>query len=170
MSEEIVKEYLPDVFTGKSIMPGLWKRIASQMRARREGVAIVSFFPQSRGQQNTYNSALEDLAEQCELSGERRTSLVWKRFTLSAFYEGTRHDPEYRDDWEAIDPVLLADVDSDGVHLIAVKSQPLSKRLASAYLSFLHSIGDERGVKWRATSIGREAANDAAAGRAKEAA
>ncbi|MBB3193958.1 recombination protein NinB [Roseateles terrae] len=164
MSMHFVWGYMPNIAEGKDKMLQFWRQMSSLMRARLEGMAVVAYFPQTRSQQNTYNSALQDLADQLELGGEKRQPIVWKRFMLATLYEHTRHDPQFMEEWKAIDPVLLPDMDGDGLHLIALSTKPLTRELAGIFLNLCHSYGDERGVKWKPQSLGRqEAANDASA-------
>lgn len=156
-----IKGYFHNVAEGKREMPTLWRQICGLMRNTLQGVAVVAYIPQSRDQQKIYHSALNDLARQVDLSGVRRDAEVWKRYTLAAFYAGCREVPEFAAEWDALAPLLLDDPDGDGMHLVVVKSTMFSKGLASAYLTYLHSIGDQHGVRWSPTSLGREAANDA---------
>jgi hypothetical protein len=169
MSQPFVWGFLPNVVEGKTQIALMFKRMASLMRERLEGMAVVAFFPQTRAQQKIYNSALNDLAEQCQINGEPRDAVAWKRFIMATLYEHTHSDPDYADDWKAIEPLLFPDMDGDGVHIIALSTKPLTRNLAAVFLNLCHSFGDERGVKWKPTSLGRgaEAANDAVTPRAE---
>ena len=163
MSQSI-RTFMPNVAEGKTLMTIFWRQICSLMRNSRQGVTIVAYIPQSRDQQRIYHSALSDLAKQVELDGELREAAVWKRATLAAFFEETRNMDEHREEWRALGALLI-----HGQLLTTVTSTDFSKALASAYLTFLHSLGDDQGVKWSPTSLGREAANDAAGPRAEAA-
>lgn len=170
MSQPFVTGFVPTIAEGKTQMLLFWRRMQSLMRDRLEGMAIVAFFPQTRAQQKTYNSALTDLAEQCEINGQKRDAVAWKRFIMATLYEHTHADPDYADDWRAIEPLIFPDIDGDGIHVVALSTKPLTRELAIVFLNLCHSIGDDRGVRWRPTSLGRgDAANDAAGPRAEAA-
>ena len=163
MSQSI-RTFMPNVAEGKALMTIFWRQVCSLMRNSRQGVTIVAYIPQSRDQQKIYHSALNDLSKQVELDGEMRDAAVWKRSTLAAFFEETRQMEEYREEWRALGALLI-----QGQLLTTVTSTDFSRSLASAYLTFLHALGDGQGVKWSPTSLGREAANDAAVTRAEAA-
>lgn len=160
-----IRTFMPNVAEGKTLMTIFWRQVCSLMRNTRQGVTIVAYIPQSREQQRIYHSVLNDLSKQVELDGEMREAAVWKRATLAAFFEETRQMDEHREEWRALGALLI-----QGQLLTTVTSTDFSKTLASAYLTFLHAIGDEQSVKWSPTSLGRDAANDASAERAREAA
>ncbi len=160
-----IRGLIPNVAEGKALMQVFWRQVCSLMRNTRQGVVIVAYIPQSRDQQKIYHSALNDLAKQVEIDGARHTAAVWKRLTLAAFFEETREMPEFREEWRALGALLI-----QGQILTTVTSTDFSKVLASAYLTFLHSLGDGQGVQWSPTSLGREAANDSSADGAKAAA
>jgi len=165
MSQSI-RTFTPNVAEGKTLMAIFWRQVCSLMRNTCQGVTIVAYIPQSREQQRIYHSCLRDLSKQVELDGELRTEIVWKRATLAAFFEETREMDEFREEWRTLGALLI-----QGQLLTTVTSTDFSKSLASAYLTFLHNVGDKQGVTWSPTSLGREAnaANDAAGPRAEAA-
>lgn len=155
---------LVNPFEGHAAILSAWKQIKSLLRLNGRPMMLIAYEEQSREQQHTYHSALADLARDCQLGGEQRDAETWKRATLAAFYEATRHDPEFSPMWEALEVVSVPNLEGAGVHLYSPRSRVFPHQLAGAYLSFLHETGDARGVKWSATSLGRqEAANDASA-------
>jgi len=156
MSENIVTAALDNPFEGHPEIVKAWHKCKALMKRTGRGLRLIAFVPQSREQQCTYHSALADLARDCLLAGERRDEWTWKRSTLCAFYEATRRDPDFVDEWEAIEPVLIPRLDGDGFNLELLKSRCLSHGLAGAYLAFLHATGDQRGVTWSPTSLGRQ--------------
>lgn len=165
MSQSI-RTFTPNVAEGKELMLIFWRQVCSIMRSTRQGMTIVAYIPQSREQQRIYHSALNDLAKQVEIDGKRHSAAVWKRYTLAAFYEETRAMDEYREEWRTLGALLI-----QGQLLTTVTSTDFSKALASAYLTFLHALGDDNGVTWSPTSLGRDAnaANDAVMPRAEAA-
>lgn len=163
---QAIRTFMPNVAEGKTLMAIFWRQVCSLMRNSRQGVTIVAYIPQSRDQQKIYHSCLRDLSKQVELDGDLRDPAVWKRATLAAFFEETRQMDEHREEWRTLGALLI-----QGHLLTTVTSTDFSKTLASAYLTYLHSLGDDQGVKWSPTSLGREAnaANDAVAARAEAA-
>lgn len=153
---QAIRTFTPNVADGKALMLIFWRQVCALMRRTQQGVTIVAYVPQSRDQQKIYHSALRDLSKHVEIDGALRDAMVWKRYTLAAFYAETREMDEFREEWRTLGALLI-----QGQHLITVTSTDFSKSLASAYLTFLHALGDEQGVKWSQTSLGRDAANDA---------
>ena len=163
MSQSI-RTFLPNVAEGKELLAIFGRQVNSLMRNSLQGVTVVAYTPQSRDQQKIYHSALTDLSKQVELDGALHSPAVWKRYTLAAFFEEPREMPEFREEWRALGALLI-----QGRLITTVTSTDFSKSLASAYLTFLHQLGDEQGVTWSPTSLGRDAANDAAGPRAEAA-
>lgn len=110
----------------------------------------------SREQEKLYHSCFRDLARDCLLAGSKQDDEVWKRALLQAFYEATKNDPEFSDDWRARRPRLIPALDGDGLLMLPIESKRFTKRLASGFITFVHSVGDERGARWSRTSLGRD--------------
>lgn len=133
----------------------LWRWCKGDMRETGRPKRLIAYTPQSRAQQCTYHSALEDLARDCLLGGQKSDAWTWKRSTLCAFFEATKDDPEFKSEWMAMKVAMVPDLNGRGFHLVAIQSAQFSHSLAGAYLSFLHATGDERGVNWSPQSLGR---------------
>lgn len=161
---QAIRTYLPNVAEGKELLAIFGRQVNSIMRNSAHGVTIVAYVPQSRDQQKIYHSALTDLAKQVEIDGRLHAPAVWKRMTLAAFFEETREMEEFREEWRALGALLI-----QGRLITTVTSTDFSMELARAYLTYLHAIGDEQKVEWSPTSLGRDAANDAAVPRAEAA-
>lgn len=110
----------------------------------------------TREQERLYHSCFRDMARDCLLGGSKRDEETWKRALLHAFYEGTKNDPEFAQDWRSRAPRVIPTLDETGLLLIGIESKRFTKRLASAFITFVHSEGDTRGVRWSRTSLGRD--------------
>lgn len=93
----------------------------------------------------------------------KRPAEEWKRALLQAFYEETASDPDFAEDWKNRAPRMVPDLYGRGVVFIPVESRGFNRRLAREFITFIHAIGDERGVKWSRTSLGRDVPDEVAA-------
>lgn len=119
-------------------------------------LAVEIVCAKTREQERLYHSCFHDLARDCLLGGRKHDEEAWKRALLQAFYEATRNDPEFAADWNGRAPRLVPALDGDGLLLVSIESKRFTKRLASAFISFVHATGDLRGVRWSRTSLGRD--------------
>ena len=110
----------------------------------------------TRKQERLVHSCYRDLARDCLLGGLKQDEDAWKRALLQAFYEGTKHDPEFKNDWKGRAPRFVPALDGDGAVLVSIESRGFTKRLYSAFITFVHSTGDARGARWSRTSLGRD--------------
>jgi hypothetical protein len=123
---------------------------------------IELFDAKTREQERLYHSCFRDLARDCLFGGAKQDEEAWKRALLHAFYEGTKNDPEFVADWRRRAPRVIPTLDGTGLLLIGIESKKFTKALARAFITFVHSVGDERGVHWSVTSLGREWAMESA--------
>lgn len=115
----------------------------------------------TREQERLYHSCFRDLARDCLLGGIKDDEEAWKRATLYAFYLATKDDPDFAPDWKSRKPRMIPTLDGDGMLMINIESKGFTKNLAKAFITFLHSTGDERGVRWSRTSLGRDVPEEA---------
>lgn len=121
------------------------------------GIALIVESLKTRAQERLYHSCFRDLSRDCLLGGFKQDEEAWKRALLQAFFEVTRDDPEHRDDWKGREPRLIPDLYGRGMLMIGVESKRFTKGLAKAFITFVHTEGDSRGVRWSRTSLGRDA-------------
>lgn len=126
-------------------------------------VCIVVESLKSREQERLYHSCFRDLARDCLLGGLKQDPEAWKRALLQAFYEATVNDPEFADHWRSRAPRMVPSLDGRGLLMVNVESKRFSGRLARGFITFVHSVGDERGVRWSRTSLGRDWPEEVAA-------
>jgi hypothetical protein len=119
-------------------------------------LAVEIVCAKTREQERLYHSCFRDLARDCLLGGHKNDEEAWKRALLQAFYEATRHDPEFAADWRGRAPRLVPALDGDGLLLVGIESKRFTKNLAKAFITFVHATGDQRGVRWSRTSLGRD--------------
>lgn len=116
----------------------------------------VSLPPKSRDQENLAHSCYEDFAATALLDGRRATTDEWKEHLKTRFFDETGADPEFADDWHPIRPTLTPVPGTRYVVMSAIHTSKFPRRLYRAYITFLHATGDDLGVRWSATSLGRE--------------
>lgn len=127
------------------------------MLMNRSGSLILEIvIAKSREQERLYHACFRDLARDCLLGGEKHDEEAWKRALLQAFYEATKDDSEFVDDWRTRAPRMVPSLDGDGALMTGVESKRFTKRMARGFIEFVHAAGNSRGVKWSQTSLGRE--------------
>lgn len=132
------------------------QKLAKALTIARHRVAVVVESLKSREQERLYHSCFRDLARDCLLAGMKHDPEAWKRALLQAFYEETRDDPEFAEDWKSRAPRFVPDLYGRGLLMVGIESKRFTSGLASAFIEFVHSTGDQRGVKWSRTSLGRD--------------
>jgi len=132
-------------------------RWAKGMLINKSGSLILEIvIAKSREQERLYHACFRDLARDCLLGGEKHDEEAWKRALLQAFYDGTKDDPEFVDDWRTRAPRMVPTLDGSGALITGVESKRFTKRMARGFIEFVHAEGNHRGVKWSKTSLGRE--------------
>lgn len=129
--------------------------IKPQVLAGNE-IGFSFFLARTQAQNRLQHSVYVDLARDCLVNGQKATASDWKEICKAAFYEGTKNDPEFAKDWQTRRPKVISTLNGDNTLYIPIESKRFTKAMAAAYITFLHATGDERGVKWRSTSLGRE--------------
>lgn len=156
MSEDRKSFTMETAVSGHAQWVAVWRWCKAMLLHGNElCVEIVS--AKTREQEKLYHSCFSDLARDCLLGGEKNDAEAWKRALLQAFYEETRDDPQFRDDWATRAPRMVPSLDGDGGLLhIGVESKRFTKNLATGFITFVHATGDLRGVRWSRTSLGRD--------------
>lgn len=155
MAFETISTTLHSYIEAHKFVVGLLARIKPLMLdGLRLGIEV--FDAKTREQERLYHSCFRDLSRDCLLAGQKQDAEAWKRALLHAFYEATKNDPDFVADWRSRAPRVIPTLDGHGLLLIGIESKRFTKRLASAFITFVHSEGDERGVKWSRTSLGRD--------------
>lgn len=110
----------------------------------------------TRDQEQLVHSCYEDFARCVLISGARMSAKKWKTTLKYAFYLETKDDETLRDDWASRAPEMVPMLNGQGFVMTEIESRHFTKALYSAFITFLHSEGDARGVQWSKTSLGRE--------------
>ena len=130
----------------------LWPWIKAMLIAgHRLTVEVVD--AKTRAQENLYHSCFGDFAKSAVFDGEKVDAETWKRMLLYAFFIGTKDDPDYKEEWKKCGPRFIRALDGFGMIPVSIESKKFGRKLASAFITFVHSEGDERGVKWSPASI-----------------
>jgi hypothetical protein len=140
--------------------------VLSHKEARRRAAAfiveqapdgcLVKILPpeKTRGQEKLAHSCYEDFARSAR--GQHLTAEEWKRKLKLDFWDETGADPEYAEAWEGRAPTLTPVAGTRYVISTEIASAKFPRKLYQAYITFLHSRGDDLGVQWSATSLGKE--------------
>jgi len=121
-----------------------------------EKMTLEAFDGKSREQERLYHSCFNDLARDALLGGVKADAGLWKEAIKYAFYLATKDDPDYASDWKRRKPRMVPMIDGDGFVMTPIESKNFTKNLARAFITFIHATGDDRGVNWSPTSLGRE--------------
>lgn len=156
MSFETISATLHNYQQAHKFVCDLLARIKPLMLANGLRLGIEVFDAKTREQERLYHSCFRDLARDCLLAGQKHDAEAWKRSLLHAFYDATKHDPEFASDWRTRAPRVIPELDGTGLLMIGIESKKFTKRLASAFITFVHATGDARGVRWSRTSLGRD--------------
>jgi len=137
-----------------------WRALWKKIRPLLEAGAWITYEltdGKTRDQEQLCHSCFRDLARDALLGGRPATDKEWKESLKYSFWLGTKDDPDFADDWRGRAPTQVPLVDGDGYVLTPVESKRFTKRLYASFISFIHSVGDARGVQWSKTSLGRDA-------------
>lgn len=136
----------------KLLLGELWPWVKSLLFAgHRLTVEVVD--SKTRAQEGLYHSCFSDFAKSALFAGAKVDEEQWKRALLHAFYLATKDDPDYARDWETRKPRVIPTLDGLSMLVIGIESKKFTKNLASGFISFVHSEGDARGVRWSPASI-----------------
>jgi hypothetical protein len=142
--------------------------VLSHKEARRRAAAfiveqapdgcLVKILPpeKTRDQEKLAHSCYEDFARDALCDGKRLDAEGWKRKLKLDFWDETGADPEYSEAWKGRAPTLTPVPGTRYVISTEIASAKFPRKLYQAYISFLHSRGDDLGVQWSATSLGKE--------------
>lgn len=150
---------LRDARSGIITYRALWKKLRALLE---DGawVRIEATDGRTREQDRLCHSCYRDLAKQCLLGGKKASAAKWKISMKTAFWLATKDDPDFADDWAGRAPEEVPLPDGSGVVMEPVESSRFNRRLYGALIAFCHQTGDERGVRWSVTSLGRDAPTD----------
>lgn len=146
---------LKDERSGIITFRALWRKIRPLLEA---GSWITYELTDGRTheQENLAHSCFKDLARDALLAGKPATAAKWKISMKSAFWLATKDDEDLADDWKGRAPEEVPLPDGNGYVMSPVDSKRFTKRLYSHFITFIHSVGDARGVQWSKTSLGRD--------------
>jgi|ERR1700759_1342086 len=143
-----------------------WPRIAralvdkiKPMVLEGHEIGFSFYLARTQAQNRLQHSCYIDLARDCLLNGQKASAADWKEVMKAAFYEATKNDPEFAEDWKTRRPKVITNLFGDATLYVPTESKRFTKAMAIAYITFIHATGDERGVKWSKTSLGREWSN-----------
>jgi len=104
----------------------------------------------SRIQECKYHSQIRDIAHQYRHCGKLWSERDMKRLLIDQFERDTRNDPDFKDQWDAMESVELApSLDGAGVVTLGVQSRKFTPQLASAFVDWLYAFGAEHEMVFR---------------------
>ena len=147
---------LLDERSGIITIRAAWKKVKVLLEAGKE-VTYEFTDGKTREQERLCHSCYRDLARDALLGEREATAGEWKESLKYSFWLGTKDDEDFADDWRGRAPVQVPLVDGIGYILTPIESKKFNRRLYAAYITFVHQVGDARGVQWSKTSLGRDA-------------
>lgn len=126
---------------GHAALMALWSQLKPLLEAGRAFVVIVKSDARSEAQNRIMWSCLEDLSEQVIWFDRRLTPKGWKDF-ITAHLNGQE---------------LVPNMDGTGFVALGKGKSTSDMTIAEmvAVVDLSHAFGDDKGVKWRPTSLGR---------------
>lgn len=124
---------------------------ASQcMTAPDEFVCIIDAPKKSREQEEKYHSMVSDIANCCMFMGRKWGKEEWKRLLIDAFVRVVREDAKVTGQ---VDPFagqgeVVPALYGHGFVQLGVQSRGFKKGIASQFIEYLYSYGNENGVCW----------------------
>ena len=102
----------------------------------------------SRGQECKYHRQIREISLQYSHCGKLWSEQDMKRLLIDQFERDTRHDPDFKDQWDAMDAVeLVPSLDGAGVVPLGAQSRKFSPQLASAFVEWLYAFGAENNME-----------------------
>lgn len=111
----------------------------------------------TRDQEMLAHSCFQDFALHARIDGARASIDTWKSKLKLDFFDETGNDPEFATEWVRCRPTFTPVAGTRYVVTTEVQSRLFPRKLYRAFITFLHARGDEAGVQWSPTSLGREA-------------
>lgn len=103
----------------------------------------------SREQEKRYHAMIGDISRQFQHCGRRWDAEDMKRLLIDQFRRDTKDDPALKEHWARVAPLELApSLDGTGVVMLGVQSRRFGKKLANAFIEWLHAFGAENDVRW----------------------
>lgn len=120
---------------------------------------LVKVLPgeKTRDQEKLAHSCYRDFANCRLIDGKPADADDWKEKLKCDFFDETGNDPEFAEAWLSCRPTMTHVPGTRYVVISRISSSRFPRKLYRAYIEFLHARGDELGVQWSPTSLGREA-------------
>lgn len=99
----------------------------------------------SDAQNRLLHSRIADIARQLEWFGAKRDVDCWKRLLMDAWLRARGENVE-----------VLPALDGHGVDVVFRRTSKLTRAECVEFSDYILAWGDERGVRWRPASLGRE--------------
>ena len=124
------------------------RRAIEYIRNAPDGhVVRVSEPRKSREQEEKYHAMVGEIAAQFKFCDRLWDAEDMKRLLLDQFRRDTVKDPDFAELWKGMGVVEMApSIDGAGVVALGVQSRKFPKKLASAFVEWLHAFGAERDI------------------------
>ena len=113
-------------------------------------IVIIDAPKKSREQEEKYHSMVADIANHCTFMGRKWSKDDWKRLLIDAFVRVMREDAKATgnpDPFAGQGEVVPA-LDGHGFVQLGVQSRGFKKAIASQFIEYLYSYGNENDVRW----------------------
>jgi hypothetical protein len=123
----------------------LWEWVKPLLTEGKRYVLELREDTRSAAQNRLLHSRIGDIAKQLDWVGKRRSVDTWKRLLTAAWLRARGEHVE-----------ILPALDGHGVDVVFRHTSELSRAECVELSDFILAWGDEREVKWRPASLGRE--------------
>jgi hypothetical protein len=125
------------------------QRAVEAVREAPHGFTVTIAEPlKTRGQESKYHAQIDDIAAQWLYLGVKWSAEDMKRILVNGFKEDTKNDPELAECWRSMGELRAVPGMRGGLLVLGDQTRKFPKKLASAFVEWLYSLGAEVGVVW----------------------
>lgn len=138
--------------SGRVELQSLWDWLKPQLLAGHQMTLEARKAPRSSAQNRLLHARIGCIAAQVDWAGGRRDSDTWKRLLTAAWLRARG---------EAVE--LLPALDGHGVDVVFRRTSSLTRKECVELSDYILHWGDEHGVRWTTTALGRDWPDEVAA-------
>jgi hypothetical protein len=125
------------------------QRAVDAVKAAPAGFVVTVAEPlKSRDQEAKYHAQIGEIAAQWMYLGVKWSAEDMKRILVNGFKEDTKNDPDLAECWRSMGELRAVPGMRGGLLVLGDQTRKFPKKLASAFVEWLYSLGAEVGVVW----------------------
>ena len=133
---------------------GARQRALEAVKSASDGDTVEILPPsKSREQEARYHAMLADIVKQCSHLNEKMDLETWKRLAVDQFRRDTLDDPDIGEYWKGRGLRIVPSLDGSCVVVLGEQTRRFPRKVAAAFIDWLHAFGAERDVAWTDPTI-----------------